>query len=271
MEVAARCILRVLVAAALATAAGQPITAHAQTNQGDETAAPQTGEQVPTYRPPSRGAPGGRVGGASRGTFKPPPRGAPGGRVGGASRGTFGPPAPLPTIELLAPNDHTGLTTNPAPALYYFVSGPVTWPTLFTISAPGQPAPVLEVPIPAPASAGIYRLDPAAYGVRLEPGILYTWSVSAILDPRIRAHDIVASATLQLRRWDAAAAAAAGAPSPLQRAVLDARDGFWYDAVAAAVAAAPAYGRAALDALMGDVGLTEPVAYDRQAATFRAR
>ncbi len=130
---------------------------------------------------------------------------------------------------------------------------------------------MLEVPIPAPAAAGIFRLDPADYGVRLEPGILYTWSVSAILDPRIPARDIVASATLLLRRTDAAAAEAAGAASPLRRAALNARDGFWYDAVAAAVAAAPAYGRAALDALMRDVGLTEPVAYDRQAAAFRAR
>jgi hypothetical protein len=244
--VAARCILRVLVAAALAMAAGTPVAARAQASK-DETA----GEQMPTYRPPAHGAPGGRVAGASRGTFRPP--------------------APLPSIELLAPRDHTGLTTNPAPALYYFVSGRIPWPTLFTISAPGQPAPVLDVPIPAPAAAGIYRLDPADYGVRLEPGILYTWSVSAILDPRIPARDIVASATLLLRRLDAAAAEAANAGSPLRRAVLDARDGLWYDAVAAAVAAAPAYGRAAFDALMRDVGLAEPVAYDPRAAAFRAR
>lgn len=249
MGVAARCILCVFVAAALATAAGQPTTARAQTDQGET--AQQQSKSLPTYRPP--------------------PRGAPGGRVGGASRGTFRPPAPPPTIELLAPRDHTGLTTNPTPALYYFVSGPVAWPTRFTISAPGQPAPVLEVPIPAPAAAGIYRLDPADYRVRLEPGILYTWSVSAILDPRIPARDIVASATLLLRRSDAAAADAASAASPLRRAVLNARDGLWYDAVAAAVAAAPADGRAALDALMRNVGLAEPVAYDRQAAAFRAR
>ena len=49
--------------------------------------------------------------------YKPPPRGAPGGRVGGASRGTVKVTIPLPTIELLAPDGHTGLTTSATPTL----------------------------------------------------------------------------------------------------------------------------------------------------------
>src|SRR5215831_3379361 len=52
-------------------------------------------------------------------TYKPPPRGAPGGRVGGASRGTIKATIPLPTIELLAPDGHTGLTTSATPTLYF--------------------------------------------------------------------------------------------------------------------------------------------------------
>src|SRR5271155_3605118 len=165
-----RHFLFVAVAAALAITSGLPIPAVAQTNQ-DETVSPPS---QPAYRPPLRGAPGGRVGGASRGTFKVA--------------------APLPTVELLAPSDHTGLTINPTPSLYFFASGPVPWPTWFTISAPGRPSPLLEVPITAPTAAGVYRLDVAGYGVRLDPGIVYTWSVSAILDPQNRARDIVASA-----------------------------------------------------------------------------
>src|SRR5271170_4848345 len=87
--------------------------------------------------------------------YKPPPRGAPGGRVGGASRGTYKPTAPLPTIEALAPQEQSGLSASATPNLYFYVSGPVSWPTQFTISAPMQPAPVIEAYIPAPSAAGV--------------------------------------------------------------------------------------------------------------------
>lgn len=189
--------------------------------------------------------------------YKPPPRGAPGGRVGGASRGTYKPAAPLPTIELLAPSDHTGLTASPAPDLYFYVSGPVLWPTQFTISAPGQPAPVIEVNIPPPSTAGVYGLRLADYRVRLEPGIVYTWSVSTILDPNTRSRDIVASATLLLGAPDPAVENAVRTATPARRAALYAQAGFWYDAVAAAESE-PFDRHAALAALMNEVGLVEP-------------
>src|SRR6516164_3794479 len=90
----------VLAAAVPMAAAGVPVVAAAQT---PEEIVSQQDE--PTYRPPMRGAPGRRVGGATRGTFKVA--------------------APLPIIELLAPSDHAGLSANPAPSLYFFASGPV--------------------------------------------------------------------------------------------------------------------------------------------------
>ncbi len=148
------------------------------------------------------------------------------------------------------------------PSLYFFASGPVFWPTRFTISAPGRPNPVLEVPIAAPVAAGIYRVDVADYRVRLEPDVVYTWSVSAILDPATHARDIVASATIMLsfRNWANAAVAA----PPVRRAALWAQDGLWYDAVAAAVAAEHLDRHEGLDALLREVGLAEPAAFDRQ-------
>jgi hypothetical protein len=236
-----------LAAAVVAAATGLPPAAVAQASN-DETVSESS---EPAYRPPLRGAPGRRVGGASRGTFKVA--------------------APLPTIELLAPSDHAGLSANPAPSFYYFASGPVVWPTRFTISAPGRPAPVIEVAIPAPVAAGIYRIDLANYRRRLEPGILYTWSVSAILDPRIPARDIVASASVQLSPPVPDVAAALAVVSPARRAALCARAGLWYDAVAAAVAAAPVDGHAGLDALLRQAGLAGAAAYDRQAAALSAR
>jgi Domain of Unknown Function (DUF928) len=194
--------------------------------------------------------------------YKPPPRGAPGGRVGGASRGTVKVTIPLPTIELLAPDGHTGLTTSATPTLYFFVSRPITWPTQFTISTPTQPSPILEVNLPAPREAGVYSLRTADYRVRLEPGVLYIWSVSVILNPKARSRDIVASASLLRTAPDPALETV----PPSRRAALLAQAGLWYDAVAAAAETAALDRHVALDALMNEVGLVEPARYDRQVA-----
>ena len=198
--------------------------------------------------------------------YKPPPRGAPGGRVGGASRGTVKATVPLPTIDLLAPDGHTGLTTSATPTLYFFVSQPVAWPTQFTISTATQPKPILEVNIPAPRDAGVYSIRTADFPVRLESGVLYTWSVSVILNPKARSRDIVASASLLRTAAEPSIEATLRAAPPNRRAALLAQAGLWYDAVAAAAEMAALDRRAALDALMNEVGLVEPARYDRQSA-----
>jgi Domain of Unknown Function (DUF928) len=204
---------------------------------------------------------------ASEPKYKPPPRGAPGGRVGGASRGTVKTTVPLPTVELLAPDGHAGLTTSATPTLYFFVSQPVSWPTQLTISAPARPNPLVEVNIPAPRRAGVYTLRTADYHVRLEPGVLYTWSVSVILNPEARSRDIVASASLLRTAPDPTMESALLGMSASGRAVLLAQAGLWYDAVAAAGDIEAFDRHAALDALMNEVGLVEAARYDRQATS----
>ena len=198
--------------------------------------------------------------------YKPPPRGAPGGRVGGASRGTIKVTVPLPTIDLLAPDGHAGLTASPTPTLYFFVSRPVNWPMQFTISSASQTKPLLEVNIPQPRGPGVYSIRTADYPVRLESGVLYTWSVSIILNPQMRSRDIVASASLLRTNAEPAVEAALRSASPGRRAVLAAQAGLWYDAVAAAAESATFDQHAALDALMNEVGLVAPARYDRQTA-----
>ena len=196
--------------------------------------------------------------------YKPPLRGAPGGRVGGASRSAVRVKTPLPVIELLAPADHAGITASPTPTLYFFVSRPVAWPTEFTISAPMQPAPVLEVKIPSPSAAGLYPLRLADYPVRLQPGVSYTWSVSVVLDPRAWSRNIVASATI-IHDPSIAVGAAAGAQPPSRTAQL-AGAGLWYDAVAAAIDSETLDRHAAIDALIEQAGLTQASLYEKAAA-----
>lgn len=232
-----------LVAALLALLAAAAVSpGSAQTAKPDET--PR--EQVP---PPPEPA-----------IYKPPLRGAPGGRVGGASRSAVRSPTPLPVIELLAPADHAGVSATGTPTLYFYVSRPVAWPTQFTISAPRQPAPVLEVTIPSPRAPGIYPLRLADWRVRLQPGIEYNWSVSVVIDPHAWSRNIVASATILVA--PTAADDAARAASPARRAALFAAAGLWYDAIGAAVAAEAFDRHAALDALIRQVGLTRAAAYE---------
>jgi hypothetical protein len=158
--------------------------------------------------------------------YKPPLRGAPGGRVGGASRSASVPRVPLPVIELLAPADHTGVTARADPTLYFLVSRPAPWPLQFTISAPMQPAPVVDVTIPSPTAAGLQAISTGSYRVRLQPGVVYTWSVSVVLDRRAWSRNIVASATIL---YDPAGASTAASAAAL------AGSGQWYDAIAAAM------------------------------------
>jgi hypothetical protein len=202
-------------------------------------------------------APAGQPEAAPPPAYKPPLRGAPGGRVGGASRGTVKPSTPLPTIDLLAPDDHTGLTATATPTLYFYVSRSVNYPTRLTIRAPGQPVPIIEKNIRSPPTAGIYAVRLGDYGVRLEPGFVYTWSVSVILKPKAPSRDIVASASLVRVPADPNFDAIGRATPAPRRAAFFADAGLWYDAVAAA---ADLNQQAALAALISEVGLDLPSA-----------
>jgi hypothetical protein len=214
----------------------------------------QNPRAVPPAAPPEAAAPP---------AYKPPLRGAPGGRVGGASRGTVKVTVPLPTIDLLAPADHAGLTTSEAPTLYFDVSRHVSHPTRLTISAPRQPVPIIETTIPSPPAPGIYAVRLGDYHIRLAPGIVYTWSISVVLNPSVPSRNIVASASLLRVPADPRLDDAARAASPAQRVDVLAEAGLWYDAVASAAGLGQ---QTALEALMGEVGLTRPAAGSLQSS-----
>jgi hypothetical protein len=124
--------------------------------------------------------------------YNPPHRGAPGGRVGGGTRGEGREEVKL---WVLAP-DHTGLTTKAQPSLFWFISE-TKFPVELTIVDPGKDAPVLETRIPEPIECGVYRVRLADYRLELSPKVAYQWSVAVIRDPARRARDILASATIQ--------------------------------------------------------------------------
>lgn len=159
--------------------------------------------------------------------YNPPLRGAPGGRVGGGTRGTAG---DVFVISVLAP-DHTGLTTKPQPSLFWFISAATTLPVELTIVDPGATTPVLEMRFAPPVERGVHRVRLADHGVTLTRGVAYQWSVAAIPDPARRSRDILASGTIQRLEPDPAVSPKFATARGEELASQYARAGFWYDAL----------------------------------------
>ncbi|MBI3357361.1 MAG: DUF928 domain-containing protein [Nitrospirae bacterium] len=155
--------------------------------------------------------------------YKPPVRGAPGGRVGGGTRGTGDQTF---TLSVLAPN-HTALTIQEQPVLYWFVSRPITTPIVFTLSDNGV-KPLVEQTLTPPFEKGIHRLNLADYGAKLAAGKQYRWFVSLVSDSKRRSRDVLAGATIERTNG----LAPAGQLDPMAQARQYADAGQWYDAIA---------------------------------------
>jgi hypothetical protein len=176
----------------------------------DSAAKAKQSAAVPVYKPPLRGAPGGRVGGGTRGT---------------PGRDTF-------TLSVLAP-DANGLTVSEQPALYWFISADISLPVEVTIADPNGTQPLLEKRVPTPVKRGVQRFPLADHGVKLAPGIPYRWSVTVVSDPNRRSRDILASGTIERVEPPAGLGAKLQGASKANLAFLYADAGIWYDALAA--------------------------------------
>lgn len=197
--------------------------------------------------------------------YKPPLRGAPGGRVGG---GTRGPENAFPMLSVLAP-DHTGLTMHEQPALYWYLSKAAAHPIEVTIIEDQGVKPFFETRLSPPIQAGVQRVRLADYGVRLRPDVPYQWFVALIADPESRSQDIVAGGVIErVALSDTLRARLAQTTSP-QALQIYAEAGLWYDAITVLsdlieVASQDATLRQQRAALLEQVGLPEIAAYDRQ-------
>lgn len=193
--------------------------------------------------------------------YKPPTRGAPGGRVGGGTRGKD----QVFTLSVLAP-DHTGLTSKDQPVLYWYVSKPLSSPIELTI-IDGGATPIIEKILAPPTKSGIQRLQLAEHGVHLEPGKQYQWFLTLVSNPKRRSKDVLAGATIErLALPDNLAAQVSGADR-LSAARYYAEAGQWYDAIALLseqIEANPLdlNPRAQRAALLQQVGLQEIADYD---------
>jgi hypothetical protein len=161
--------------------------------------------------------------------YKPPLRGAPGGRVGGGTRGTG---REVFVLSVLAP-DHSGLTVSEQPSLYWFISTGTSAPVELTVTDPNAAQPLLELRIPPPVKAGVHRLRLTDHGVKLAPGIAYRWYVSVVSESGRRSRDVLAGGTIERADGPPGLGARVSQASRSDLPFIYADAGFWYDALAA--------------------------------------
>ncbi len=197
--------------------------------------------------------------------YKPPARGAPKRRVGGASRGTGD---KAPHVGVLAP-DHVGLTQEAQPDLYWFISRPSPVRIELTLIDGKAVAPVKEVVLSGAGREGIHRFSLREHGVRLETGTDYEWSVAVVPDPNGRSADILAGGAIRRVAPEAALASRLRGLAGTRRAAVLAEAGLWYDALATlgeeiASSSGERAARAARADLLEQVGLAEIAAWERR-------
>ena len=159
--------------------------------------------------------------------YQPPRRGAPGGRVGG---GTRGPSMALPLLYALVP-DHVAITAEEQPPLVWYLSKATSLPLEFTVVEDMGVEPILEVALPSPTEAGIHMISLVQYDLRLEAGKTYQWFVSLIPDSTRRSKDIIAGGLLEVESLPDGLADNVKQATPLDATKLLAKAGFWYDAM----------------------------------------
>ena len=206
-------------------------------NLKDESKKTDSTASVPVYIPPKRGAPGGRIGGGTRGT----------------QREVF-------VLSVLAP-DHSGFTTSEQPSLYWFISKSTSLPVELTVMDPQGVQPILETRLPSPVTAGVHRIRLSDFNVHLAPAAAYRWFVSVVPDPDRRSKDITAGGAIERVDMPEGLKAKLAQAAKSDLPSLYGEAGLWYDTVAAIselIEAAPQDQalRAQRTALLSQVGLT---------------
>jgi len=168
----------------------------------------------------------------SQPVYQPPLRGAPGGRIGGGTRGIGDERITLFVLAVLAPN-HVGLTTQGQPNLYWYLSQPTNLPIEVTIIEDQAISPLFERRINLPVQAGINCVRLADHRVTLLPGKQYRWFVAAVPSADHRSKDIIAGGMIERVESSEALRAKLSQADKRNIPYIYAESGIWYDAIMA--------------------------------------
>jgi len=130
-------------------------------------------------------------------------------------------------LQVLAPN-HTGITMQPQPTLYWTMRSKATIHFTITEIAAGA-EPILKAEIEK--GPGIQQLDLTQNDISLKPGTRYRWSVTQVIKEGDKSTDIIASGVIERIK------PGEGLSNRIKRvrgmALVDvyAIEGIWYDAL----------------------------------------
>ena len=193
--------------------------------------------------------------------------------------GTRGTEDTAPSLFVLAPDGHVGLTLQGQPSLFWYLSKDSKYPVeLILIDSQGI-NPLIEIQLSPPLKAGVQRIRLVDYDVRLVPKERYQWSVALIPDTGSRSQDVLSSGFIERIERNELPAANQKQLERIEKANsadnprIYAEVGLWYDAVSALcdLIDTPLKGitlkelRQQRAALLEQVNLEEVAAYDRQA------
>jgi hypothetical protein len=211
--------------------------------KGLENQKSTTSVSTPVYRPPLRGAPGGRVGGGTRGVGET-----------------------LITLFVLAPN-HVGLTIQEQPNLYWYLSKSTNLPIEVTMIIEEATHPLLEKRLLIPAESGIHTLRLKEFNVSLSIGTQYRWFLAIVPEPDRRSRDIIAGGIIERIEPSEVFLKKLIQADKKAMAHIFAEEGIWYDTIASLselIETNPddTVLREQRAALLEQVGLSEVAQYD---------
>ena len=161
--------------------------------------------------------------------YRPPLRGAPGGRVAG---GTRAPGRSAMLLSVLAP-DHTGLSAQAQPVLTWYISHRLPYPVEVTIIDEQSISPLVEIHLPPPQHPGLQHIRLADYNFRLVPETLYQWFVTLVVDPDRRSKDLITGATILHTVSSEALRVRLAQAGRTREPFVYAAAGLWYDTLTA--------------------------------------
>jgi hypothetical protein len=142
---------------------------------------------------------------------------------------------PFPQIIAAFAPQQTGLTVNPQPRLYWYLSSDWDWEIEFTLNEVGAPEPLLELTLGLPPDkdrhlAGFHSLNLADYDIRLEKDKEYEWFIAIVPDPMERSGDLVTSATIRLVDPPKDLTQQLASVAEVAHYQVYAKNGLWYEA-----------------------------------------
>jgi hypothetical protein len=162
--------------------------------------------------------------------YKPPQRGAPVGREGAGTRGFS---EASSTLAVLVPKDHTGLTSQEQPVLYWYLSQETRHPVEVILTDRQSVKPLLTIRLNPPLQPGMQRVRLADHNIHLALGVLYKWSVSLVRDAAQRSYDVTTTGTIERVELPKELREQMAHTNTMISARLYATAGLWYDTIAA--------------------------------------